>query len=129
MISDIEDSYGDESYYTIKVFVNSGTINRYRNSDIEKIIMDGYFSIRRNDRIEFIYNISDLKAIEPEEKIEYIDNEELADFFKTLLNKSSEIDNLAGIREQFLELADSFSEEGQLTDNRIKEYVSYYRRQ
>ena len=82
--------------------------------------MDGYFSIRRNDRIEFIYNISDLKAIEPEEKIEYIDNEELADFFKTLLNKSSEIDNLAGIREQFLELADSFSEEGQLTDNRIK---------
>ena len=46
-----------------------------------------------------------------EEKIEYIDNEELADFFKTLLNKSSEIDNLAGIREQFLELADSFSEE------------------
>ncbi|MFR6665800.1 MAG: hypothetical protein ACLUQX_06610, partial [Thomasclavelia spiroformis] len=86
-------------------------INRYRNSDIEKIIMDGYFSIRRNDRIEFIYNISDLKAIEPEEKIEYIDNEELADFFKTLLNKSSEIDNLAGIREQFLELADSFSEE------------------
>lgn len=46
MISDIEDSYGDESYYTIKVFVNSGTINRYRNSDIEKIIMDGYFSIR-----------------------------------------------------------------------------------
>lgn len=120
MISDIEDSYGDESYYTIKVFVNSGTINRYRNSDIEKIIMDGYFSIRRNDRIEFIYNISDLKAIEPEEKIEYIDNEELADFFKTLLNKSSEIDNLAGIREQFLELADSFSEEGQLTDNRIK---------
>lgn len=120
MISDIEDSYGDESYYTIKVFVNSGTINRYRNSDIEKIIMDGYFSIRRNDRIEFIYNISDLKVIEPEEKIEYIDNEELADFFKTLLNKSSEIDNLAGIREQFLKLADSFSEEGQLTDNRIK---------
>ena len=66
MISDIEDSYSDESYYTIKVFVNSGTINRYKNSDIEKIIMDGYFSIRRNDRIEFIYNINDLKNIEPE---------------------------------------------------------------
>ena len=112
MISDIEDSYSDESYYTIKVFVNSGTINRYKNSDIERIIMDGYFSIRRNDRIEFIYNINDLKNIEPEEKIEYIDNEELADFFKTLLNESEEIDNLAGIREQFLELADSFSEEG-----------------
>lgn len=120
MISDIEDSYNDEAYYTIKVFVNSGTISRYKNSDLEKIIMDGYFSIRRNDRIEFIYNISSLKYIEPEEKIEYIDNEELADFFKTLLNKSEEIDNLASIREQFLELADSFSEEGQLTDSRIK---------
>ena len=120
MISDIEDSYSDESYYTIKVFVNSGTISRYKNSDIEKIIKNGYFSIKRNDRIEFIYNISDLKAVDPEEKIEYIDNEELADFFKTLLNKSKEIDNLAGVRDQFLELADSFSEEGQLTDNRVK---------
>lgn len=45
MISDIEDSYGDESYYTIKVFVNSGTINRYRNSDIEKLLwMDTFQS-------------------------------------------------------------------------------------
>lgn len=120
MISDIEDSYSDETYYTIKVIVNSGTISRYKNSDLEKIIMDGYFSIKRNNRIEFIYNIVDLKAVEPEEKVEYIDNEELADFFVTLLNKSGEIDNFAGLREQFLELADSFSEEGQLTDSRIK---------
>lgn len=42
MISDKEDSYSDESYYTIKVFVNSGNINRYKNSDIEKIIMEGF---------------------------------------------------------------------------------------
>lgn len=120
MISDIEDSYNDEAYYTIKVFVNSGTINRYKISDIDKIIVNGHFSIKRNDRMEFIYKIEDLNAVKPEEKIEYINNEELADFFKNLLDKSEEIDNLAGIREQFLELADSFAEEGQLTDIRIK---------
>jgi len=120
MISDIEDSYSDETYYTIKVIVNSGTISRYKNSDIEKITIDGSFSIKRNNRIEFIYNIIDLKAVEPEEKVEYIDNEELTDFFVTLLDKSGEIDNIAGLREQFLELADSFSEEGQLTDSRIR---------
>ena len=120
MISDIEDSYSDETYYTIKVIVNSGTISRYKNSDIEKITIDGSFSIKRNNRIEFIYNIIDLKAVDLEEKVEYIDNEELTDFFVTLLDKSGEIDNIAGLREQFLELADSFSEEGQLTDSRIR---------
>ena len=48
MISDIEDSYGDEAIYTLKIFVNSGIINRYRMFDLESIIMDGNYSIRRN---------------------------------------------------------------------------------
>ena len=120
MISDIEDSYGDEAYYTLKVFVNSGLINRYKSSDLERIILDGTFSIKRSDHMQFIYNLSKLHAVEPAEKFEYFDNEELSDFFKDILNKSESIENLATIREQFLQIADSFSEGNQLTDSRLQ---------
>lgn len=120
MISDIEDSYGDEAYYTIKVFVSSGTINRYKVFDLERIIMDGNFSIRRSDHMQFIYTLDKLHTVEPTEEIDYFDNEELADFFKDLLDKSESIENLAEMREQFLQIADSFSESGQLTNPRIQ---------
>ena len=120
MISDIEDSYGDETYYTLKIFVNSGTINRYKINDLEKIVLEGTYSIRRNDRIQFIYNINKLSYVEPVEKIDYIDNEEIANFFKELLDKSEGIENLAGLREQFLQIADSFSESDQLTDFKVR---------
>ncbi len=120
MISDIEDSYSYETYYTLKIFVNSGTINKYKSHDLERIIMEGNFSIRRNDRMEFIYKLEKLQGIESAEQIDYFDNEELADFFKNLLDKSADIENLAEIREQFLQIADSFSESNQLTDLRIQ---------
>ena len=120
MISDIEDSYGDEAYYTLKVFVNSGLINRYKSSDLERIILDGNFSIKRSDHMQFIYNGDKLHMIDPVQKFEYFDNEELADFLKSLLDKSEGIENLAAIREQFLQIADSFSEGNQLTDSRLQ---------
>lgn len=120
MISDIEDSYGDETFYTLKIFVNSGTINRYKINDLEKIIMDGNFSIRRNDRMQFIYNMEKLSKVEPIEKIDYIDNEELANFFKELLDKSEGIENSAKLREQFFQIADSFSESDTLTDLKVR---------
>ena len=120
MISDIEDTYGDEAYYTIKVFVNTGTINKYKAFDLERIILDGNFSIRRSDKLQFIFNLDKLSCVEPAEKIEYFDNEELADFFKDIFDKSLAIENLADIREQFLQIADSFSEDGQLTDTRLQ---------
>lgn len=120
MISDIEDSYGDEVFYTLKIFVNSGIINRYRIFDLEKIIMNGNYSIRRNDRMQFIYNMEKLHEIEPMEQIDYIDNEELANFFRDLLDKSDGIENLAKLREQFVQIADSFSESGQMSDFRVK---------
>lgn len=120
MISDIEDSYGDEAFYTLKIFVNSGIINRYRMFDLDRIIMDGNYSIRRNDRMQFIYNMERLHEIEPTEQIDYIDNEELANFFKNLLDKSGGIENLAELREQFMQIADSFSESGQMSDFRVK---------
>lgn len=120
MISDIEDSYGDEAIYTLKIFVNSGIINRYRMFDLESIIMDGNYSIRRTDKMQFIYKMEKLHEIEPTEQIDYIDNEELADFFKDLLDKSEGIENLAELREQFMQIADSFSERGQLSDFRVK---------
>lgn len=120
MISDIEDSYGDEVFYTLKIFVNSGIINRYRIFELEKIIMNGNYSIRRNDRMQFIYNMEKLHEIEPTEQIDYIDNEELADFFRDLLDKSDGIENLAKLREQFVQIADSFTESGQMSDFRVK---------
>ena len=120
MISDIEDSYGDETYYTLKVFVNSGIINKYKVFDLERIIMEGNFSIKRNHQMQFIYKLENLQEIESVEQIDYFDNEELADFFKNLLDRSTGIENLAEIREQFLQIADSFSESGQLTDPRIQ---------
>ena len=58
--------------------------------------------------------------IDPVQKFEYFDNEELADFLKSLLDKSEGIENLAAIREQFLQIADSFSEGNQLTDSRLQ---------
>lgn len=120
MISDIEDSYGDEVFYTLKIFVNSGIINRYRMFDLERIILNGNYSIRRNDKIQFIYNIEKLHEVVPTEQIDYIDNEELANFFKDLLDKSEGIENLAELRGQFLQIADSFSESGQMSDFRVK---------
>ena len=120
MISDIEDTYGDEVYYTLKIFVNSGCIDIYRMGDLQRIIMDGNYSIRRNDRIQFVYNMAKLREVEPIETMNYIDNEELADFFINLLEKSEGIENLAELREQFVQIADSFSESGQMSDFRVK---------
>lgn len=70
--------------------------------------------------MQFIYKLENLQEIESVEQIDYFDNEELADFFKNLLDRSTGIENLAEIREQFLQIADSFSESGQLTDPRIQ---------
>lgn len=120
MISDIEDSYSDEAYYTLKIFVNSGIINRYRMFDLERIIMEGNYSIRRSDKLQFIYNMGKLHEVEPAEQIDYIDNEELANFFRDLLDKSEAIENLAELRDQFMQIADSFSESGQMSDFRVK---------
>ncbi len=119
MISNIENSYDYETYYTLKIFVNSGIINKYKMYDLDKIIMEGNFSIKRNDKIQFIYKLEKLQKIKSTE-INYFDNEELADFFKNLLDKSIGIENLVEIREQFLQIADSFSESGQLTDSKIQ---------
>lgn len=120
MISDIEASYRYETYYTLKIFVNSGTINKYKALDLEKIILEGNYSIRRTDQIRFIHKLETLQEIETFEHIDYFDNEELADFFKNLLSKSADIENLAEIREQFLQIADTFSENGQFTESRIQ---------
>ena len=120
MVSDIEDSYGDETYYTLKIFVNSGSINHYKASDLEQIIFEGNYSIRRNDRMRFIYRLENLQGIEPIDCIDYIDNEELAAFLKNILEKSDDIENLTRIRETFLQIADSFSENNMLSDFRIK---------
>lgn len=120
MISDIEDSYGDEAYYTLKIIVNSGTINKYKAYDLERIILDGTYSIRRSDHMQFIYKLDELQKIVPSEEIEYFDNEELADFLKNLLDMSDDIDNTAELREQFLQIADTFSEEGILSERKIQ---------
>lgn len=120
MISDIEDSYGDETYYTLKVFFNSGTINKYKSIDLERIIMDGNFSIRRSDSLQFIYKMNKLQEVTSYEEIDYFDNEELADFFKELLDKSKEIENIADIREHFLQIADTFSEDDKLSNRKIR---------
>lgn len=120
MISDIEDSYADETYYTLKISVNSGTINMYKYSDLEKICYDATYSIRRSDRMQFIYNKDRLNAIAPSEKIDYFDNEELADYFKTLLDNTDGIDNLIQLKEQFFKIADSFSDGSELSDKKLQ---------
>ncbi len=120
IISDIEASYNDDAFYTLKIFVNSGIINKYKMFDLERIIIDGNYSIRRNDKMQFIYNMEKLHEIETTEQIDYIDNEELADFFRNLLDKSVEIDNLAALREEFIQIANLFPESGQMTDFKLK---------
>lgn len=120
MISDIEDSYSDETYYTLKVFVSSGTINKYKSIDLERIVMDGNYSIRRSDGMQFIYKMNRLQKVTPAEEIDYFDNEELANFLKELLDKSDEIENIADIREHFLQIADTFSENDKLSERKIQ---------
>lgn len=120
MILDVEDSYGDETYYTLKVFVSSGTINKYKSIDLERIVMDANYSIRKIDYIQFIYKMDELQRITPAEEIDYFDNEELADFLKELLDNSDEIKNTASIREHFLEIADTFSENDKLSERKIR---------
>jgi hypothetical protein len=120
MISDIEDSYGDESYYTLKIFVNSGTISKYKMSDLERIVFDGTFSIKRSHRIQFIYKLEQLHTVTPVDEIDYFDNEELADFLENLLDKSESIENTAEIRERFLQVADTFAEDDNLSDRKIQ---------
>ena len=120
MISDVEDSYGDETYYTLKIFVNSGIIKKYKISDLNRIILDGQYSIRRNDRIQFIYKLEQIEAIEPTEEIDYFDNEELAGFLKKLLDESDEIKNVAEIEEDFLKIADKFSKSDDLSNRKIQ---------
>lgn len=120
MISDVEDLYGEETLYTLKVLVDNGIINKYKISDLDRIILEGSYSIRRSDRIQFIYNLEKLNKIKPYEQIDYIDNEELAEFFINLLDESESIENLSKLREDFIQIADLFSEEGQMTDFRVK---------
>ena len=120
MVSDVEDSYGEDTYYVLKVFVNSGTVNRYKYSDLERIIYDASFSIRRSDRMQFIFNMEKLISVAPIDEMEYYDNEELADYLKNILNKSSEIENVSEIREEFLQIVDQFSESNELSDKRIE---------
>lgn len=120
MISDVEELYGGGTLYTLKVFVDNGIINKYRISDLDRIILEGSYSIKSNDSIQFIYNLEKLNKIEPYEQIDYIDNEELAEFFKNLLDKSESIEKLSEIKEDFIQIADSFSEKGQMSDFRVK---------
>ncbi|MDY5286975.1 MAG: hypothetical protein SPH11_04340 [Lentihominibacter sp.] len=121
MISDIEEtSYSDEVYYTLKVFVNSGAVNEYKYSDLERHVVDGCFSIRRADAIQFLYHLDELEDIEPSGRIDYFETEELVDFLGKLLEKSDSIENIASIKNQLMEIIDTFAEEDQLSDQRMQ---------
>lgn len=120
MISEIEDSYANETFYTLKFFVSSGAINKYKFFELEDIILEGNFSIKRSERLQFIYKLDKLKAITPTEEIDYFDNEELSNFLGNLLDKTDEIENVVEIREKFLQIADTFSEKEKLSDRRIQ---------
>lgn len=112
----------EEPYYNITAFINDETVNKYKYSDLEKFVYNATFSIRRSDQMEFIYNLTKLDGIEPEEQIEYFDNEELADFLRRILEKSEYIENIAEVREEFLNIVDSFSDEERmkLSEKKIK---------
>lgn len=122
MISDVEPSkvYGEHTYYTLKLFANEEYINKYRLQEVNDIVYKGKFTIRRTDELEFIYHLDELKNINPVDKIEFYDNEELAAFLKKILEKSTEIENLSALSEQFLQIIESFSEESNISNNKIK---------
>ena len=121
MISDVEEvPYSDEAIYTLKINVNSGTINVYNNSDLAKYVREGLYTIRRNDRMEFIYRLDELESVQPDHNIEYFDNDELADYFEKMLAQSSNIDELSQLRDQFLQFVNSFSQDDDLSQGKIK---------
>lgn len=120
IISDIENTAGDETYYTIKIIVTSGSIKKYRSHDLQRFVFDGTYSIRGNDRLQFIYSLEKLNTNASYDIIEYFDNEELADFFKDLMNKSEDIEEIASLRERFIHVADSYPEKNNLDEKRIQ---------
>lgn len=114
----------EEPYYNVTIFVNSESVNRYKYSELERIIFDATFSIRRSDQMQFIYNIESLNKIEPVGQIEYFDNEVLADYLKNILDQSEAIENVSELREDFLKIIDRFSDEGNLSDKKIERICS-----
>lgn len=123
MISDVQNYYEDETYYTINVFVDSGIVNCYRYADIEHVVLDGCFSIRRSDKIQFIYAKDRLDAIEPFTKIDYYDNEQLASFMTSLLESEEDISELTELKDRFIRFADRFSETDEVSEIKIRKIV------
>lgn len=104
----------EEPFYNVTAFINDETVNKYKYSDIERFVYDATFSIRRSDQMKFIFNLDKLNDVDPVEQIEYFDNEELADFLRRILEKSEAIENIAEMRETFLNIVDSFSDEEEM---------------
>lgn len=123
MISNVENYYDDETYYTINVFVDSGTVNCYRFNDIEHIVYEGGFSIKRYDKMWFIYKKNRLDAITPYDKIEYYDNEQLASFMSSLLENEEDITELTVLKDRFIRFADRFSEADEVSEKKIRRIV------
>ena len=122
-VSGVENYYGDEAFYTISVFVNTGVVNCYRFNDIEHVVFDAGFSLRRNDRIQFVYKKDRLDKIKPTKSIDYYDNEELASFMTSLLENEEEISELTKLKEHFIKFADSFSEADEVSEKKIRRIV------
>ncbi len=122
-VSGVENYYGDEAFYTISVFVNTGVVNCYKFIDIEHVVFDAGFSLRRNDKIQFVYKKNRLDKIEPNRKIDYYDNEELASFMTSLLENEDDISELTKLREHFIKFADSFSEADEVSEKKIRRIV------
>lgn len=110
----------EDPYYNVNVFINSNVVNIYNYSELLPIVYDAYFSIRRSDQMSFIYNLSKLNEHEPQQQIEYFDNEELAEYLQSLLRNSETIENVSNIRNDFLKIANGFSEEGVIDDKKIE---------
>lgn len=123
IVSSVDEHYGDYTYYTIEVFVNSGLVKVYNEYDIRDITNTGRYSGRKNDKIEFIYKLKELENISPSYEIEYFDDEDLIDFLNDLIKNSENIENVIQINTDLLKLVDNFNTEKNLNKKKLSRLI------
>lgn len=115
-------STNEEQHYTVTIFVNSEKINKYLLEELQKYVYPATFSINGRDRLQFIYNEKKLISVKPVEQIEYIDNEKLIQFLKSILTQSGAIHSVAEFKDDFLDIIENFPdyEKDELTEKKIQ---------
>ncbi len=89
--------------YTVNIFSESNCINRYKRSDLETIINEGYFSLFQQNKLWFIYKLETLMERAYIDQVDFIDDSSLLKIFERMLNESNTINEIKAYSHDFFE--------------------------